>query len=82
MSLFSLLGGKVPKVDSTIRLQFKEYTVITVEPDQDPSVSMMRMSVANRFSVKLSALLQWLCVIFRLLSCVPQHMMRICCVLE
>ncbi|XP_077198348.1 ribosomal oxygenase 2 [Paroedura picta] len=29
-------GGKLPKVDSTIRLQFKEYTVITVEPDQDP----------------------------------------------
>ncbi|XP_015268517.1 PREDICTED: bifunctional lysine-specific demethylase and histidyl-hydroxylase MINA [Gekko japonicus] len=30
-------GGKIPRVDSTIRLQFKEYTVITVEPDQDPS---------------------------------------------
>ncbi|XP_054829688.1 ribosomal oxygenase 2 [Eublepharis macularius] len=29
-------GGKLPKVDSTIRLQFKDYTVITVEPDQDP----------------------------------------------
>ncbi|KAL8190737.1 UNVERIFIED_CONTAM: hypothetical protein K2H54_059848 [Gekko kuhli] len=30
-------GGKIPRADSTIRLQFKEYTVITVEPDQDPS---------------------------------------------
>uniref|UniRef100_A0ACB8FHH8 Uncharacterized protein n=1 Tax=Sphaerodactylus townsendi TaxID=933632 RepID=A0ACB8FHH8_9SAUR len=29
-------GGKLPTVDSTIRLQFKDYTVITVEPDQDP----------------------------------------------
>ncbi|XP_033002646.1 ribosomal oxygenase 2 isoform X1 [Lacerta agilis] len=26
-------GGALPKIDSTIRLRFKDYTVITVEPD-------------------------------------------------
>lgn len=59
--IFSILGVKLPKVDSTIRLQFKEYTVITVEPDQDPSVRMLRVLVVNRFSVKLSAVTAAVC---------------------
>ncbi|XP_060090478.1 ribosomal oxygenase 2 [Heteronotia binoei] len=45
-------GGKLPKVDSTIRLQFKEYTVITVEPDQDPLVRMLRMPIYIYHSLK------------------------------
>ncbi|OXB59853.1 hypothetical protein ASZ78_009309 [Callipepla squamata] len=30
-------GGKLPKLDSKIRLQFRDHAVITVEPDQDNS---------------------------------------------
>ncbi|NXJ15570.1 RIOX2 oxygenase, partial [Odontophorus gujanensis] len=33
-------GGKLPKLDSKIRLQFRDHAVITVEPDQDNSVSI------------------------------------------
>ncbi|NXO56242.1 RIOX2 oxygenase, partial [Aramus guarauna] len=33
-------GGKLPKIDSKIRLQFRDHTIITVEPDQENSVSM------------------------------------------
>lgn len=36
------LGGKLPKIESKIRLQFRDYTVITVEPDQESSVSVMK----------------------------------------
>lgn len=34
------LGGKLPKLDSKIRLQFRDHAVITVEPDQENAVSM------------------------------------------
>ncbi|NWR44401.1 RIOX2 oxygenase, partial [Regulus satrapa] len=33
-------GGKLPKIDSKIRLQFRDHAVITVEPDQENAVSM------------------------------------------
>lgn len=33
------LGGKLPKIDSTIRLQFRDHAIITVEPDQENAVS-------------------------------------------
>ncbi|NXA36540.1 RIOX2 oxygenase, partial [Eudromia elegans] len=32
-------GGKLPKLDSTIRLQFRDHAIITVEPDQENAVS-------------------------------------------
>ncbi|NXI43936.1 RIOX2 oxygenase, partial [Galbula dea] len=35
-------GGKLPKIDSKIRLQFRDHTIITVEPDQENSVSIMK----------------------------------------
>ena len=34
-----LPGGRVPRLDSTVRLQFKDYSVLTVGPDQNQSVS-------------------------------------------
>lgn len=36
------LGGKLPKIDSKIRLQFRDHAIITVEPDQENSVSIMK----------------------------------------
>ncbi|NXT83500.1 RIOX2 oxygenase, partial [Zapornia atra] len=36
-------GGKLPKIDSRIRLQFRDHTVITVEPEQQNSVSIMKL---------------------------------------
>ncbi|NXL92163.1 RIOX2 oxygenase, partial [Alectura lathami] len=33
-------GGKLPKLDSKIRLQFRDHAIITVEPDQEISVSI------------------------------------------
>jgi len=41
------LGGKLPKIDSKIRLQFSDHAVITVEPDQDNSVSIMTLRVGS-----------------------------------
>ncbi|NXY90727.1 RIOX2 oxygenase, partial [Alcedo cyanopectus] len=35
-------GGKLPKLDSKIRLQFRDHTVITVGPEQESSVSIMK----------------------------------------
>ncbi|KFP50724.1 Bifunctional lysine-specific demethylase and histidyl-hydroxylase MINA, partial [Cathartes aura] len=35
-------GGKLPKIDSKIRLQFRDHAIITVEPDQENSVSIMK----------------------------------------
>ncbi|NXT64247.1 RIOX2 oxygenase, partial [Chaetops frenatus] len=32
-------GGKLPKIDSKIRLQFRDHAIITVEPDQESAVS-------------------------------------------
>lgn len=34
------LGGKLPKIDSKIRLQFRDHAIITVEPDQENAVSI------------------------------------------
>lgn len=39
------LGGKLPKIDSKIRLQFRDHAIITVEPDQENSVSIMKLGV-------------------------------------
>ncbi|NXY42272.1 RIOX2 oxygenase, partial [Ceuthmochares aereus] len=36
-------GGKLPKIDSKIRLQFRDHVVITVEPDQENSVSITKL---------------------------------------
>uniref|UniRef100_A0A8D0GV40 Bifunctional lysine-specific demethylase and histidyl-hydroxylase n=1 Tax=Sphenodon punctatus TaxID=8508 RepID=A0A8D0GV40_SPHPU len=38
-------GGKLPKLNSKIRLQFKDHTIITVEPDQDDSNEMHKEMV-------------------------------------
>lgn len=38
-AFFFFLGGTLPKVDSTIRLRFKDYTIITTELEQDLLVS-------------------------------------------
>ncbi|NXP07968.1 RIOX2 oxygenase, partial [Thinocorus orbignyianus] len=35
-------GGKLPKIDSKIRLQFRDHAIITVEPDQENSVSRVK----------------------------------------
>ncbi|KFW67005.1 Bifunctional lysine-specific demethylase and histidyl-hydroxylase MINA [Pygoscelis adeliae] len=35
-------GGKLPKIDSKIRLQFRDHAIITVEPDQENSVSITK----------------------------------------
>ncbi|KFP89691.1 Bifunctional lysine-specific demethylase and histidyl-hydroxylase MINA [Apaloderma vittatum] len=40
-------GGKLPKIDSKIRLQFRDHAIITVEPDQESSVS-----ITNPLSVR------------------------------
>ncbi|NWH69860.1 RIOX2 oxygenase, partial [Piaya cayana] len=38
-------GGKLPKIDSKIRLQFRDHAVITVEPDQENSVSINKATL-------------------------------------
>ncbi|NXV72719.1 RIOX2 oxygenase, partial [Atlantisia rogersi] len=51
-------GGKLPKIDSRIRLQFRDHTVLTVEPEQQNSVSIMKPPLyacggnAGRWSVR------------------------------
>ncbi|NXC70016.1 RIOX2 oxygenase, partial [Anhinga anhinga] len=35
-------GGKLPKIDSKIRLQFRDHAIITVEPDEENSVRIMK----------------------------------------
>ncbi|NXF79821.1 RIOX2 oxygenase, partial [Sclerurus mexicanus] len=35
-------GGKLPKIDSKIRLQFRDHAVVTVEPDQGNAVSTVK----------------------------------------
>ncbi|NXM70173.1 RIOX2 oxygenase, partial [Serilophus lunatus] len=35
-------GGKLPRIDSRIRLQFRDHALITVEPDQENAVSMKK----------------------------------------
>ncbi|XP_066475409.1 ribosomal oxygenase 2 isoform X2 [Tiliqua scincoides] len=44
--------GTLPKVDSTIRLQFRNYTVITVEPEQDPLDDTIKQMVYVYHSLK------------------------------
>ncbi|NWU84956.1 RIOX2 oxygenase, partial [Onychorhynchus coronatus] len=36
------LGGKLPKIDSKIRLQFRDHALISVEPDQENAVSTVK----------------------------------------
>ncbi|NWU29776.1 RIOX2 oxygenase, partial [Dyaphorophyia castanea] len=38
-------GGKLPKIDSKIRLQFRDHAIITVEPDQENAVSIRSPSL-------------------------------------
>ncbi|NXJ79411.1 RIOX2 oxygenase, partial [Trogon melanurus] len=46
-------GGKLPKIDSKIRLQFRDHAIITVEPDQESSVSITNpLSVGSVKCVK------------------------------
>lgn len=45
---FFFLGGKLPKLDSQIRLQFRDHAIITVEPDQENSVSIRKVPSALR----------------------------------
>ncbi|XP_054021894.1 ribosomal oxygenase 2 [Dryobates pubescens] len=42
---FLFLGGKLPKIDSKIRLQFRDHAIITVEPDQEGSDEIRREMV-------------------------------------
>ncbi|NWU17758.1 RIOX2 oxygenase, partial [Cephalopterus ornatus] len=35
-------GGKLPKIDSKIRLQFRDHALISVEPDQENAVSTVK----------------------------------------
>ncbi|NWU91822.1 RIOX2 oxygenase, partial [Upupa epops] len=44
-------GGKLPKIDSKIRLQFRDYAVITVEPDQENPVSTAKSPRGARLCV-------------------------------
>uniref|UniRef100_A0A8C8RAJ8 Bifunctional lysine-specific demethylase and histidyl-hydroxylase n=1 Tax=Pelusios castaneus TaxID=367368 RepID=A0A8C8RAJ8_9SAUR len=45
-------GGKLPKLDSKIRLQFKDHTIITVEPEQENSDEMRKEMVYVYHSLK------------------------------
>ncbi|NWR86033.1 RIOX2 oxygenase, partial [Furnarius figulus] len=38
-------GGKLPKIDSQIRLQFRDHAVITVEPDPENAVSTVKLGL-------------------------------------
>jgi hypothetical protein len=42
LSLWGFRGGKLPRLDSRVGLQFKDHIVLTVGPDQDQSVSIQR----------------------------------------
>ncbi|XP_039913146.1 ribosomal oxygenase 2 isoform X2 [Hirundo rustica] len=45
-------GGKLPKIDSKIRLQFRDHAVITVEPDQENADEIRREMVYVYHSLK------------------------------
>ncbi|KAM9628749.1 ribosomal oxygenase 2 isoform 6-T6 [Morphnus guianensis] len=45
-------GGKLPKIDSKIRLQFRDHAIITVEPDQENSDEIRRDMVYVYHSLK------------------------------
>ncbi|XP_021257474.1 ribosomal oxygenase 2 isoform X3 [Numida meleagris] len=45
-------GGKLPKLDSKIRLQFRDHAVITVEPDQENSDEIRKEMVYVYHSLK------------------------------
>ncbi|KAM9567964.1 ribosomal oxygenase 2 isoform 2-T2 [Guaruba guarouba] len=45
-------GGKFPRIDSKIRLQFRDHAVITVEPDQENSDEIRREMVYVYHSLK------------------------------
>ncbi|KAM8820909.1 ribosomal oxygenase 2 [Eudromia elegans] len=45
-------GGKLPKLDSTIRLQFRDHAIITVEPDQENADEIRKEMVYVYHSLK------------------------------
>ncbi|XP_053825906.1 ribosomal oxygenase 2 isoform X1 [Vidua macroura] len=45
-------GGKLPKIDSKIRLQFRDHAIITVEPDQENADEIRREMVYVYHSLK------------------------------
>uniref|UniRef100_A0A8P0SWS1 Bifunctional lysine-specific demethylase and histidyl-hydroxylase n=1 Tax=Canis lupus familiaris TaxID=9615 RepID=A0A8P0SWS1_CANLF len=45
-------GGRVPRLDSTVRLQFKDYSVLTVGPDQNQSDETQETMVYIYHSLK------------------------------
>jgi len=45
-------GGRLPRLDSTVRLQFKDHTVLTVGPDQDQSDETQEKMVYIYHSLK------------------------------
>ncbi|XP_017655758.1 ribosomal oxygenase 2 isoform X2 [Nannospalax galili] len=45
-------GGKLPRLDSTVRLQFKDHIVLTVGPDQDQSDEAQQKMVYVYHSLK------------------------------
>uniref|UniRef100_A0A8C3XHR9 Bifunctional lysine-specific demethylase and histidyl-hydroxylase n=1 Tax=Chelydra serpentina TaxID=8475 RepID=A0A8C3XHR9_CHESE len=45
-------GGKLPKLDSKIRLRFKDHAIITVEPDQENSDELRKEMVYVYHSLK------------------------------
>ncbi|XP_010133320.1 PREDICTED: bifunctional lysine-specific demethylase and histidyl-hydroxylase MINA isoform X2 [Buceros rhinoceros silvestris] len=45
-------GGKLPKIESKIKLRFRDYTIITVEPDQENSDEIRREMVYVYHSLK------------------------------
>ncbi|XP_059576574.1 ribosomal oxygenase 2 isoform X1 [Alligator mississippiensis] len=47
-------GGKLPKLDSRIRLQFKDHAIITVEPDQENSDECRKEMIYVYHSLKNS----------------------------
>ncbi|XP_048070812.1 ribosomal oxygenase 2 isoform X3 [Ursus arctos] len=48
----SVPGGPLPRLDSTVRLQFKDHTVLTVGPDQDQSDETQEKMVYIYHSLK------------------------------
>ncbi|XP_057552362.1 ribosomal oxygenase 2 isoform X4 [Hippopotamus amphibius kiboko] len=45
-------GGQFPRLDSTVKLQFREHIVLTLEPDQDPSDETQEKMVYIYHSLK------------------------------
>nr|XP_045758665.1 ribosomal oxygenase 2 isoform X2 [Mirounga angustirostris] len=45
-------GGRLPGLDSTVRLQFKDHTVLTVGPDQDQSSHGLRFPLSHMDALK------------------------------